>query len=440
MAEKDIITMKQKELKQLHIIHKVLEKRIKQEEAGQIVGLSVRQIRRKQKRVQIEGDQGIIHRSRGKPSHNCSLKEFKTKIIQLYRDKYWDFGPTLASEKLEEIDNIKLSNETLRQWLLASGDWKKRKKVKKHHKWRERKHYLGEMLQGDGSHHKWFEDRGPESVLMGFIDDATGSVYARFYEYEGTIPAMDLMKRYIRKHGIPISLYMDNHSTYKSQKKATIEDELAGREPLSQFERGVKELGMKFIHARSPQAKGRIERLFKTFQDRVIKEMRLANIGTITEGNKFLRGYLPKYSKKFGVMAKEPTDLHRKLPEGMDLDAYLCIKTPRTIRNDYTVSHDTKLYQVTSRTKAKKVMTEDRISGKVVLREEHGRLLDYIEIKSRPKKQVEVKKEYKTKAHTPAEGHPWTKWIERSYPQYPSYTQRKKKEAKKKEKLLLLVH
>ena len=440
MAEKDIIIMRQKDLKQLHVIHKVLEKRIKQCEASKIVGLSIRQIRRKSKRVLKEGDKGILHRLRGKPSHNAKSKELKEKVRELYRKKYWDFGPKLASEKLQKIDKIKISDETLRRWLIDSGDWQKRKKTKKHRRWRERKSCFGEMLQGDGSHHKWFEDRGSECVLMGFIDDATGRVYARFYEYEGTIPAMDLMKKYIRKYGIPSSLYMDNHSTYKSQKKATIEDEIAGRKPLSQFERSVKELEMGFIHAHSPQAKGRIERLFKTFQDRVIKEMRLVNVSSIREGNRFLRNYLPKYNKKFGVRAKKTTDMHRKPPEGIDLDAYLCIKTSRTIRNDYTVSHNRKLYQIMSRTKDKKVTVEERISGKIVLREKSGRVLDSVEIKIRPRKQSEKKVQIKRKYASREETHPWKKWIERGYPQNPSYAQRKKKESKKKEKLPLLVH
>jgi hypothetical protein len=158
--------MRQKELRHLHVIRKVLEKKIKQEEAGKLLSLSARQIRRKQKRVKAEGDKGIIHRSRGKVSHNAKSEEFKQKVRQIYRKKYWDFGPTLASEKLEELDKIRISKETLRKWLLESGEWKTRKKVKKHRKWRERKRYFGEMLQGDGSHHDWFEGRGPVARIL----------------------------------------------------------------------------------------------------------------------------------------------------------------------------------------------------------------------------------------------------------------------------------
>lgn len=439
MAERDIIIMRQKELKHLHVIRKVLEKKMKQEEAGELLSLSARQIRRKQKRVKAEGDRGVIHRSRGKSSHNAKSKELKEKVRQIYRKKYWDFGPTLASEKLEELDKIRISKETLRKWLIEGGEWQTRKKMKKHHKWRERKHYFGEMLQGDGSHHDWFEGRGAKCVLMGFIDDATGEVFARFYEYEGTVPVMDLMKKYIRKNGMPISIYMDNHSTYKSQKKQTIEDELAGRNHLSQFERSIEELEIRFIHARSPQAKGRIERLFKTFQDRVVKEMRLSGVNSIKTGNVFLRTYLPKYNKRFKVEAAEKADMHRPMDPGMKLDEHLCIKTKRTVRNDYTVAYQGRLYQILSSTKAKKVVLEERISGKMVIND-NGEYLTYQEIKGGVKKQLEKKVQSKQKYPSKDEGHPWKRWRGGSYPQNPSYQQRKKKEAKKKEKLLLLVN
>jgi len=439
MDGRDIISMTQKELKRLHVIRKVLDKRITQKEAAGFIGLGKRQMIRVIKKVRSEGDKGIIHKSRGKPSHNAKPEGLKAKTRQLYRDKYWDFGPTLASEKLFEIDKIQISDETLRKWLIESGDWKKHKKVKKHHRWRERKHYFGEMLQGDGSHHKWFEGRGPECVLMGFIDDATGEVFARFYEYEGTIPVMDLMKKYIHKYGIPASIYMDNHSTYKAQAKPTIEDELAGRKPLSQFERGVKELGIKFIHAMSPQAKGRIERLFKTFQDRVIKEMRLAGVNSIKNGNTFLRAYLPKYNKRFRVEAAKKTDMHRAPGTSVNLDKHLCIKATRTVRNDHTIVYNGKLYQIQSNTKAKKVIIESRISGKIVLND-GSKDLSYVEIKNKPKRETEKKVRITQRYAVQDDLHPWKKWIERGYPQNPSYTQRKKKEAKKKEKRLLLVH
>ncbi len=439
MAEEDIITMKRRELKQLHVIHKVMDKRLKQEEAGKLLGLSSRQIRRKVKRIRTEGDKGIIHRLRGKPSHNAKSEGFKQQVRQLYRDRYWDFGPTLASEKLFEINKVQISDETLRLWLLESGDWEKSKKGRKYRKWRERKHHCGEMLQGDGSHHDWFEGRGSECVLMGYIDDATSRAYGRFYEYEGTIPAMDSFKRYVKKYGIPQSVYMDNHSTYKSQAKLTVEEELEGKQnPLSQFERAVKEIGVWFIHAQSAPAKGRVERMFRTFQDRVIKEMRIAGISSIKEGNKFLEEYLPKYNKRFSVPAIEKADLHRRLTEDEDIDSKLCIKEERTLRNDYTVSYKTNLYQVLVRTIAKKVTVEERISGRIVISYEEE-VLKHKEIVKRPVKPVEQEhKNSEKNIYIPSKDHPWRRRKQRGYPQNYAYQQKEK--SNKKEKELLLVH
>jgi hypothetical protein len=438
MAEGDIIMMRRKELKRVPVIRRVLEAKLTKTKAAELLGLSRQQIIRIAKRVREEGDTGFTHRARGKTSNRSYSEEFKETVRRLYREKYWDFGPTLASEKLFEIDKIKLSDETLRSWLLESNDWEKRKKGRKHRKWRDRKPHCGEMLQGDGSHHAWFEERGPECVMMGYIDDATSRAYARFYEYEGTIPAMDSFKRYVKKYGVPRSIYMDNHSTYKSQKKMTIEDELNGKTALSQFERGVEELGTRFIHAQSAPAKGRIERLFKTFQDRLIKEMRLVGVSSIEEGNKFLIGYLPKYNKRFGVQAKEKADVHRVLGKKEDIDSKLCIKESRVLRNDYTVSYKTRLFQILVRTNAKKVTVQERISGRIVI--VHGdRILDHKEITKRPAKLSEKGSKIRaSKDRVPWESHPWKKWVERGYPQNPQYQQKEK--SSKKEKELLLVY
>ena len=294
MAGKDIIMASHRELKRLHIVQKVIEGTVKQVEAAEVLWLSDRQIRRILKRVREEGTAGVVHRLRGKPSNRQMPKKIKSKVIAVYRTKYQGFGPTLASEKLLDAEKLSISDETLRKWLIESGDWKKGRKRKVHRQWRERKHHRGEMVQIDGSHHDWFEGRGPECVFMGYIDDATGRVFGRFYGYEGTIPAMDSFKRYIRKYGTPMSVYLDKHTTYKSTAKPSIEEELAGTEPLSEVGRAMKELGVEVIHAHSPQAKGRVERLFKTLQDRLVKEMRLVNIGTIEEANRFLGEFLVK--------------------------------------------------------------------------------------------------------------------------------------------------
>ena len=201
------------------MIRKVLEKVIKQVEAAKILSLSYRQIQRCVQRVKVEGDKGIVHKSRGRASNRRLADRVKERVIKLYRKRYKGFGPTLASEKLLEREGLKVSDETLRKWLLESGDWKRVRRKRVHRQWRERKEHLGEMVQMDGSHHDWFEGRGPECVLMGYIDDATGEAFGRFYEYEGTMPAMDSFRRYIQRWGIPLSVYLDKHTTYKSPAK-----------------------------------------------------------------------------------------------------------------------------------------------------------------------------------------------------------------------------
>ncbi len=386
MAGKDIIAMTQEELKRLHIIRKALDKSITQVEAAGIIGVCLRQAQRILKAVKVEGDKGVIHKSRGRLSNSALPDKIKDKALKLYKEKYHDFGPTLGSEKLFEIDKIKLNDETLRLWLLQAGIAYKKRKKRPHRQWRERKHSFGEMIQMDGSHHNWFEGRGPACVLMGYIDDATGRPFARFYPYEGTLPAMDSFKRYIEKHGVPASLYLDKHPTYKSTKKQTIEEELDNAEPLSQFSRAAKELGVDVIYADSPQAKGRIERLFNTFQNRLIKEMRLRGIKSSEEGNRFLTYYLSRYARRFAVVPANDTDLHRPLPQRVDLDAVFCVKTIRVLRNDFTVVYNGKLYQVEDNPNTTKVTVEERANGSMHI-SYRSTDLKFKEIAARPKKQ-----------------------------------------------------
>jgi len=263
-----------------------------------------------------------------------------------YRKRYAGFGPTLACEKLLEEEKIAIGVETLRRLLLEEGDWILKRKRKTHRKWRERKEHAGELIQMDGSHHDWLEGRGPRMVLMAYIDDATGQAFGRFYEYEGTIPAMDSFREYVRQNGLPRCIYFDKHSTYKSQGKTTLEEELLGKEEsLSQFGRALNELGVDFIHAHSPQAKGRIERLFGTFQDRLVKEMRLANVSSLLEANCFIKGYLPKFNKKFQVLPKSNNNLHRKVYSKTEVDKALSIRTERSLHTDGTFVYKTQWYQ-----------------------------------------------------------------------------------------------
>ncbi len=435
MAGKDMVTMSQEELKRLSVIHKAISKQITQIEAGDILDLSDRQIRRIIARIQENGDKGVIHRSRGQASHNAVDVRIKKRALKLCGGIYEGFGPTLASEKLFERDKIEISRETLRQWLKHEKLPYRDRKKRPHRQWRERKAHYGQMVQMDGSHHDWFEGRGPKCVLMGYIDDATGIPFAKFCPYEGSLTAMDSFKSYVKKHGIPLSVYLDKHPTYKSTKKPSIEDELSNIDPLSQFGRALGELGVELIYANSPQAKGRIERLFETFQDRVIKEMRLRKISSIEAANKFLEYYIPVFAKRFGVPPAKEGDLHRPLPKSIDLDRILCVKTERALNNDFTVAHDKKLYQILDSTTAKKIVVEERIDGSMAMRYKDA-VLKFKEITKRLKREPEHRA-HEFKLHTayvPPADHPWRKLkINLRYQQY----QQREKVAPKEKGLLL---
>jgi transposase len=396
MTRKDMFMTDQKDRKRLHVIRKVIEGEMTQVEAAVVVGLSDRQIRRLMIRVQLEGDLGICHKSRGKRSNRRRGEKIKKRILELCEKRYKGFGPTLAVEKLLEEKGIKLSDETLRLWLSEAGIAYPKRKKRPHRQWRERRAHFGSLVQLDGSHHAWFEERGPKSVLMAYIDDATGKVEGGFYEYEGTFPAMESFKEYVLKYGLPLAVYADKHSTYKSTGEPTVEEQLEGIEPMSQFERGLKELGVEMIHAHSPQAKGRIERLFGTLQDRLVKEMRLAGINQIKEANAYLKTYWPKFNKQFSVLPSQKADLHRSTPSLTQMAKTLCIKTERTLRNDFTISYQTKLYQVKENLRTKKIIVEERLDGTIHLshREES---LTYQEITNRTIKMKQEEKIIKRK-------------------------------------------
>ncbi|MCK4262315.1 ISNCY family transposase, partial [bacterium] len=396
MERKDIIMMSVEEARRVNIVNQVIEELITQKKAAEIIGVSYRQTERLVARVREEGNRGIIHKSRGKPSNRAIDEQARAKAIQLCKEEYPDFGPTLASEKLCELNKIKVYHDTLRRWLIDTDKdkWEWQRKARPHRQWRQRKDYFGEMVQVDGSHHDWLEGRGPWLILMGYIDDATGITFGRFYDYEGTMPAMDSLMRYIGKYGVPQSIYLDKHSTYKSPKKQTIEEQLRNEVPLSQFERAAKELGIIIIHANSCQAKGRVERGFKTHQDRLIKEMRLAGIKTKDEANEFLGTYyLAKHNKKFSISPAKEANGHRKAPGKKELKRILCIQTKRHLGNDAVIRHDNKFYQIEDipRRRIKAVMVEDRLDGSMHVRN-NGSYFKYREIDLKLIRRSEVSK------------------------------------------------
>lgn len=408
MAGEDIIRMSLRELRRLKVLQSVMDGRITRSAAALMLDLSERHLRRLLKLVRELGDRGVIHRGRGRSSNRRLPEGIKGRVLRLYREKYRDFGPTLAAEKLLEVDGMAVSRETLRQWLMAAGLWEKRRKRRGHRQWRLRRECFGQMVQIDGSHHAWLEGRGSKLVLMGYIDDATNTVYARFYDYEGTIPAMDSFKGYVRKYGLPLSVYLDKHTTYKSNRKLTVEEELDGvSQPMSQFERALDELGVEVIHAHSPQAKGRVERLFGVFQDRVVKEMRLRGIKTREEANAFLREYLPIYNHRFRVIPANKTDVHIKPERYFNLDQFLCLKTERTVRNDNTVAHNKKLYQIEEKIMSRKVTVEERLNGSLYI-SHNGISLKCREISERPPKANQPEgPRTSRKPVIPPRDHPW---------------------------------
>jgi len=421
MPKPEMLIMTQKDLNRLHIIKKVTEKRLSQKEAGMLLKLSERQIRRIVKRIKAEGDKGVVHSLRGSESkRKRPIKEIN-KILNMYRKDYYDFGPSFAAEKLFEINGIKISNESLRQLLIKNNIWEKRRNCRKHRKWRERRAHFGELLQMDGSHHAWLEDRGPKMVLMGYIDDATGNAWGRFYEYEGTRPAMDSMRGYIKKYGLPQCVYFDRHSTYKNNNtKLSIEDELNDVEPLSQFSRALKEMGVEFIHAHSPEAKGRVERSFSTHQDRLVKEMRLANIKTMKEANAFLENYYwPKHNKKFSIAPVKSADLHRRTYPISAIERALCKRTPHRLRNDCTIVHNKQWYQILNITIAKEVIVEERYDGKMFITCK-DKPFQFKAINKPEKEQIKVKGRFKPCGHKPADDNYFktSMWSYRSYAQH----------------------
>lgn len=363
MERKDIVTMSLREVRRLSVIREVIRKQIGQRRAGEVLGLSERQVRRLAHSVQQEGDLGVIHKGRGRASNRRISVKVQQKVFGLYRRRYAGFGPTLATENLLEEDGIRISRETLRKWLLDAGLWQRRRRSAVHRSWRARKECFGEMIQIDGSHHAWLEDRGAEMVLMGYIDDATGEMFGRFYDHEGTLPAMDSFQRYTKRYGLPVSVYLDRHTTYKSNKKLSAWEQAEGMVAMSQFERALDELGVEVIHAYSPQAKGRIERAFGTLQDRLVKEMRLHGITTMEQANQFLEAYWPRFNRQFRVCPANPTNAHVRLPARFNLDAYLCIKITRTLAKDNTIAHYGKLYQIETPVHSKKVIIHHRIDG-----------------------------------------------------------------------------
>ena len=415
------IIMSQKEIKKYDIIKKVIDKELSETEASKLLILSTRQIRRLKKKAREKGAKGLVHGNRDKTSNRKMPDQEKQEIISLIKKYYPDFGPLLASEKLWERHKMKRSKGTVRAIMIEQGIWKpKIKKEEKHREWRQRKASYGEMIQYDGSYEYWFEDRGDKCCLLASIDDADSRVWMKFDKHEGVEPTFNFWRKYIEQFGKPYSIYVDRFSTYSMNHKLAKENP----DTLTQFQRAMeKELNIEIIHAQSAQAKGRVEKLFKTLQDRLIKELRLNNISTIEEANKFLEEYyLLKFNAKFMVEPRTKSNLHKKLikQETKKLDSIFSRQYQRTVRNDFTISHKKNYYQLTNDQSATickqdKITIEERMDKSIHFRL-RGKYLNYKLLPERPKKISQKTKwviaqtPINRKPYIPQANHPWRKF------------------------------
>lgn len=413
----ETITMSKKELSRYEVIKRLIRKEINGTEAAKQLNLSVRQVKRIKAKIIKMGPKGVIHSGRGKQGNKRIPEETIKKAEKIVKKDYSDFGPKFASEKLDENHGIKIGKEKLRLLITEWGLWKPkpRKKNKEYRAWRQRKEQEGEMTQFDGSYHKWFEERAPECCLLGSIDDATGKITKLRFAYdEGTIPVFIFWKDYMEKHGKPLKIYLDRLSTYKNNHKSVFDDP----ECLTQFERAMKDLDTEVIHAHSAPAKGRVERLFRTLQDRLVKELRLVNISTIEEANEFVeKVFIPKFNQKFAVVPQKKGNLHKPLNrfEKTHLDKIFSIQKTRVVNNDFTVRFDKKWFQLSKAQstlvlRKDKVLVGEKIDGSIFI-SLRDKYLNWIELPERPKK-VEMKITALTRnepSWKPPANHPWRK-------------------------------
>lgn len=401
-----VISMSLKERDQSKIFEQLKNGVIMQQQAADALGLSLRQVQRKIKNFLLCGDASLVHGNRGRLSNRRIKEELVKAAINLVEEKYADFGPTLASEMLEERDNIKINHETLRLLMIRKGIWHRKVRKIKSKRWRKRKMCFGSLIQLDGSTHDWFEGRRGKCTLLVFIDDATSEVvWLEFVESESLEGVMRATKNYLIAHGRPVCFYTDYGSVF------SVNTNNPEHIKKTQYERALKELGIKIIHAKSAQAKGRVERSNSTHQDRLVKMLRLENISTIEEANAYLHNvYIPKHNRKFAVEAESTVNMHQSIDQ-YDLDNILCVKEERVLTNDRTIMYKSQYLQLSSDQKAvvfpkEKIMVHEHLSGviKLFIR---GIELTFIILPKRPQKQHSERKVKEPKVTKPGMNHPW---------------------------------
>lgn len=399
----DELRMSLKERTRLEAFGRVRRGELTVVEAAALCGLSLRQGRRVWKRFQSESDAGLVHRLRGRASNRRLPEETRQRVVKMHQERYRDFGPTLACEKLASDHGLVIGPDTLVTLLKERGLWERRRRRGRHRKRRERRSYFGSMIQMDGSHHDWFEGRAPKCVLMVMIDDATSRTSARFYPAETTEAAFDLFGRWVRRYGIPRSVYVDRHGIYRDPDDAR---------RLTQFGRAMTQLGVEVICAHSPQAKGRVERRNAVFQDRLVKEMRLRKISSIEQGNALLESeFLDDLNRRFAIDPKRQQDLHRDVGQAVKLDEVLCVQEQRVVGQDWCVRWKNRWLQIDRRHEGlrlagKRVLVKQKADGELIAEYKDQRLKCH-ELNQRPEPRRRKKAVINNRTWKPSTDHPW---------------------------------
>ena len=411
--------MSGKDRDRLKVLHEVRRGHLTQQEAGEQLGVTERWVRELVARMRKEGDGGILHRLRGRASNRKIPEKTRQKAVQWVKAKYRGFGPTLASEYLAKGDGITVSKETLRQWLIEAGVWKRKKRrVEEVHEWRPRRSCRGELVQWDTSEHDWLEGRGEKLYLIALIDDATSRLLARFVRHDSTEENLRVLRSYLERWGRPRACYTDKAGLFQVNRPASREEQLAGDEARTQIGRALEELGIERIAAHSPQAKGRVERCFGTLQDRLVKGLRVAGARTREEANAYLeREFLPEWEQRFTVEPRNPTDAHRRLEREHDLAAILSQVQSRVVTNDYTLRFQGESYRVVREgipagLRGSSVRVERRLDGTMAVRF-RGRYLAIARCEATdPTRPVPQQTPVPAKPQTGSNGKQRTRWME----------------------------
>lgn len=383
--------MNQKERDRLAVFRRVEEGPMTLRQAADRLDLSYRQMRRQYKCYREVGDAGLVHGLRGRPGNNRRAADGRReRALTLYREHYRGFGPTLAAEQMAARDGLAVNHETLRGWLVDAGLWRVRRDRRRAYRRRERRERFGELVQLDGSDHRWFGEGRPRRTLMVMTDDATSWTWARFFEAETTAAAMATFRGWVERHGLPEALYPDRHSIHRRNDKAADEIEhRTGVRPPTRFGEAMAELGVELIWAHSPQAKGRVERMNGTLQDRLVKLLDLEGITAIEAANAYLeQTFLPAHNRRFTVDAADAADAHRSAPPPEALAAALCPKKEgRAVGNDGCVSWRGRCFQLLGPDnrprRLKRVEVRQHLDGRIELTAA-GRVLRHEERVERP--------------------------------------------------------